>query len=396
MLESILFRNSGRAEHIIDIGALAESLIFYGKVRILADAGVISYLVKKIPPLILLELIEKGRIEFYYSSDSLAVRTDTTRQGEVHQLARIELANVAFEDQAVRLFREAASSAQGRLAGYRFGRLIKKFEHDSFNQTSVIQSLAASNSIAAAVESLIVNVAPGYEQAQGLEFKINLQDRSSFTIDTNIDFDKVNSLARSKSAIQTNLHPTALVIRLQDAYTSAFYAAAFDSEVSADAVQTAIELHVLSGVLTPAYTGRRNVGEFVELTLENTYAIREAVNSGRVTFYEVLSLLKSADRFRHWVASVPEDKELKSAYYKEVVKDSKFDKLPLKTTRWAGFTTAGLGIDLMATGGIATATALALGAADTFLLDKFLKGWKPNHFIEGDFKKIFHDKGVSK
>jgi len=36
------------------------------------------------------------------------------------------------------------------------------------------------------------------------------------------------------------------------------------------------------------------------------------------------------------------------------------------------------------------ATGLAVGAAssaaDTFLLDKLLKGWRPNHFVDGKLK----------
>jgi hypothetical protein len=32
-------------------------------------------------------------------------------------------------------------------------------------------------------------------------------------------------------------------------------------------------------------------------------------------------------------------------------------------------------------GGVTTAIGLGLGLADTFLLDKMLEGWKPNHFI---------------
>jgi hypothetical protein len=34
------------------------------------------------------------------------------------------------------------------------------------------------------------------------------------------------------------------------------------------------------------------------------------------------------------------------------------------------------------------AVGVGLSAADTFLLDKLLKGWKPNQFVEGPLKEF--------
>jgi hypothetical protein len=393
MLDSILFKNSGSYDQVIDIGALAESLIFYGKVRVLGDAGVVQYLVRKIPPLILVELIESGRIEFHYVHETLGVRTQKTYMGEIHDLVKFTLLDVSYEDKATQVFRQAARSPQARLAGYKFGRIISNFEHASFNQESVIQALAESCSINSSVETMISNLAPEYQQVESLRFKINLKYSNVFTVDTNIDFEKVNISYGARTPSNHSILTSAFIVsQLQSAYTSAFYGAAFNSEVSTSVLEAALGLHALEGVLNRRSAGTQNLGQFVELTLENTYAIREAVNKGRVTFYEVLTLLKSADKFRHWVAGVPDDKDLKTAYYQEVVKDSKFEKLPVKTSRWACFTAAGLGIDFLGAGGLGTAAGVALGAADTFLLDKWIAGWKPNHFVEGDFKKLFTDK----
>jgi hypothetical protein len=390
MLDNILFKNSGKHDQVIDIGALAESLIFYGKVRILGDAGVVQYLVRKIPPLILVELIESGRIEFHYIHDALGVRTQKTYLGEIHELVTFTQVGISYEDKAIQIFRQATRSPQARLAGFKFGRIINKFEHHSYGQESVIQALAENSNTASSVETMIRHLAPEYRQTQDFRFKINLRHSNTFTIDTNIDFDKVNlSYNLRTPSSHSTLTPALIVSHLQSAYASAFYGAVFNSEVSTGALEAVLGLHALEGVLNRSATGVQNIGQFLELTLENTYAIREAVNTGRVTFFEVLSLLETADKFRQWVAGVPEDKKLKSAYYQEVVKDSKFEKLPIKTSRWACFTAAGLGIDLLGAGGLGTAAGAALGAADTFLLDRWLGGWKPNHFIEGDFKKLF-------
>ena len=63
------------------------------------------------------------------------------------------------------------------------------------------------------------------------------------------------------------------------------------------------------------------------------------------------------------------------------------DNLPPKTLRWLIFTAAGIPLSL--------AAAVGLGAADTFLLDKLIKGWKPNQFIEGPLKDFLrHTTGI--
>lgn len=390
MLDSILFKNSGSHDKVIDIGALAESLIFYGKVRVLGDAGVVEYLVKKIPPLILLELIESGRIEFHYVHDTLGVSTQKTYFGEVHELVKFTLVGSTYEDKAIQVFREAARSPQARLAGYKFGKVISKFEHDSFGQESVIRALAENVSTESSVKTMLRILAPEYEQGQDLRFKINMKGSNAFVVDTNIDFGKLNfSYNLRVPPSHSSLTPAFIVGQLQSAYTSVFYGAAFNSEVSTDPLEAVLGLHALDGVLKRSAAGAKNVGQFIELTLEKTHAIREAVNSGRVTFYEVLQLLETADKFRHWVAGVSEDEDLKRAYYLEIVKGSKFEKLPFKTSRWLFFSAVGLGIDCLGAGGLGTAAGFTLGAADTFLLDKFVAGWKPSHFVEGDFKKLF-------
>jgi hypothetical protein len=50
------------------------------------------------------------------------------------------------------------------------------------------------------------------------------------------------------------------------------------------------------------------------------------------------------------------------------------------------FSGAGLILDHALTGGIGTAIGMGLGLADTFLIDKLLRGWKPNSFVDIQIK----------
>lgn len=60
--------------------------------------------------------------------------------------------------------------------------------------------------------------------------------------------------------------------------------------------------------------------------------------------------------------------------------------------RWSLFTGAGLLLDALYGGGLGTASGLALSAGDAFLLDKLVKGWKPNQFIDNTLQE-FVDRG---
>lgn len=75
-------------------------------------------------------------------------------------------------------------------------------------------------------------------------------------------------------------------------------------------------------------------------------------------------------------------KDLLKEYFKEATAATWVDGLPVKSLRWSVFTAIGLGVDALGAGGVGTIAATALGAADTFLLDRLLKGWKPTQFIE--------------
>ena len=140
---------------------------------------------------------------------------------------------------------------------------------------------------------------------------------------------------------------------------------------------------------------RRNVSQictFQDFVFDDGRAISEAVNSGQRSFKDLLKLLDQADKFRAWVKSKPPDVNLAKEYLREITKSSWVDKLPGKSSRWAFFTGAGFILDALGAGGVGTATGLVLSAADSFILDRIIKGWKPNQFIEGPLQRfVKHD-----
>ncbi len=116
--------------------------------------------------------------------------------------------------------------------------------------------------------------------------------------------------------------------------------------------------------------------------LGNGHAIREVINSGERSYKDLVKLLQSARKFRHWLQKQEPDIDLINAYYKEVTASTWVEKLPVKVLRWAILTAAGIGLshtDPI----IANTVSGSLSAVDSLLLDKFIHGWRPNQFVDG-------------
>ena len=127
---------------------------------------------------------------------------------------------------------------------------------------------------------------------------------------------------------------------------------------------------------------------FQEVIFNDGQTIRAAINSGRKTFDEFLDLLERAESFKKWIVGVKPDQKLIAQYYREIKSESWLDKLPTKAVRFFVFAGLGALVDVVVPTGLGTAGGLALGATDTFLLDKILKGWSPNQFVQNELENF--------
>ena len=101
-----------------------------------------------------------------------------------------------------------------------------------------------------------------------------------------------------------------------------------------------------------------------------------------------MKAIYAADRFKGWLVKQDIDSELIKEYYKEVTKNSSFDHLPGKSLRWSIFTGLGIASDLIIAGGLGTVAGVSLSLLDAFVLDKLIKGWKPNQFVEENLENL--------
>jgi hypothetical protein len=110
-----------------------------------------------------------------------------------------------------------------------------------------------------------------------------------------------------------------------------------------------------------------------------------AVAAGKISLGQIWKLRQSrtSRRFREWLRRVDahDPRELERAYADSLQEEHLYDGLPVKAIRF--LVTTGIGIAHPIAG-------VAASAADTFLLDRLAKGFRPKLFID-DLKPLLRD-----
>ena len=397
MFRAITYKNTIGPGPLIDIGALAEGLLFYERVAIVGNSGTIKDVLRRIPPFILLSLLRDGRLEFHYLADQIGVSTTPLSNGRsLHDLISFSSPNHTIAKVASEFFREAAGgTTQARIGSSQFSRLLKSIDHSEFDQRSILQAISDNRATQLSVFSLVREVVPAFELTKEIYFKIERENKG-FYVDTNLDFDELNKVYhRAVPPTHSSLTEAYLLALIQGAYEATYFAAKLDAEVAVHPVERVVQAKAVEAIALRHSNSQAQINSFTELTLSGSHAIREAINSGAVPFSSVVKLLDSADKFRHWLHQQPPDANLLRAYYQETVKESWVEKLPAKSTRWSVFTGVGLGLDALGAGGLGTAAGVALSAVDSFVLDKLIKGWRPHQFVEKDLKSLFSEESLT-
>ena len=121
--------------------------------------------------------------------------------------------------------------------------------------------------------------------------------------------------------------------------------------------------------------------EFQNIVVADCPSIRDVMNSKSRTFDDFLTLLDKSEKFKEWIRKANPDDKLVSNYIKDVTSQSWGDKLPTRIIRYLFTNIVSIGYPLV---------GQDLSLADSFLLDKIIKGWRPNHFIEKNLKPFLN------
>jgi hypothetical protein len=239
----------------------------------------------------------------------------------------------------------------------------------------------------ASVRQVLERLAPGYSLPEPLLFRPQLVPEFGVRYETNINFDEVTRIVHENAALKDSPINTALLLASIMAVEPGIIIASRNaSEIAVDPIKSAIISNRFSDLIKRSSLNKEQLEAFNDVLVSESHCVAEAVNGGVRTFRDVVKLVQEAEKFKSWVHGIEEDSQLRDEYCKAVGSVDWADKLPQKSLRFTLMTGLGVlaGVLLTPTGGVAV--GVALSAADYFLLDKLVKGWKPNQFVQNSLK----------
>lgn len=398
MFERAAFRRSDqKTEFHLDIGQLAETLLFYGEVDLLLDRANFGQLLKVIGPDALIRLVQLPTVNAVFVEDDLA--TLTNNYGFLtHKF--IAFAFVGKDrEKPVKSKRERVREIfQFNLGkGWR-SKKQADFISQHLSEGGFGQGLAGPNLIDGAMKDLfnpdftreavrliIEERVPSVNLPGNFTFS-PLSYGEDFIIDTDLDFTGLAVEYRKFwPEKHSSLTPALVLSEILQSRASLGLSAALGADILTTSTASNLINLKMTGMGNGAAPVRSEVSEFSEWVLEGK-SIAGVLRDGGRDFHELLDVVEASGEFKKWVLGVDQDKNLAKEYFREINSTGWLNKLPNKALRYMTFAGASTTIGLVASPPVGAAAGAALSAVDTFFLDRLVGGWKPNHFVDRRIK----------
>lgn len=372
----------------IDIGELIESLIFYKKVILPLNYSALKDLVLQLGYETLVQLIQEGYLQIEYMPNQVGVVTNTRGITQMHGPLIFSSPKQVLQNATVTIMQEiTGKDGKGRRQGNRLTEIIAEAEVPLSILDSIKSDFVNKEYVSQVIKASISHECPSYPNLENLSYELE-KVNDQYVAHSNINFGIANGIYhKTISPKHSSITHGHLLNKLTNQKLNFHLASKHESEIRVGKLDSDVMKINFTDLIKKSVKSQANISSFADFTLDNGNAIRESVLSGQKNVAEFLPLIKKADKFKDWLIKQPDDANLIKEYYKEVTAESFVDKLPSKTFRFGIFSAGGMVIDSLGAGGLGTLAGLSLSALDTFILDKLLKGWKPNQFVEEQLKK---------
>jgi hypothetical protein len=399
MFDQIVVRRSGNAAPILDVGLVAETLLFYQRVHLLIDVGSLVYLIDALGVDNLKRLLQLPGVTASFQRNLCGAHTDRGSGFPIHNFALITVHGkgrflndkeylVETVERKLGLSRTSKKFARYLCEKLSFAPLPERpGQPDDFLRAAA-EDLKDTLFIHEGVQDILTTLAPSARLPSNWTFIAHfvgseLGRQPQFVVETNIDFTSLNAeYHRLVPALHSSLSPEFLLAHFLSAREAAFISSRHMAELVIDPVSAALMRRRFLFLMHKRDKQVSQIDLFQEMTLQNAKQLREVINRGERSFEEFLELLDAAQRFKRFLGSQNPDKELVSAYYAEITRKGWVDKLPSKAVRLGVTTGLGAVAEALFPGGVAASVSLGISALDALVVDKVLKGWRPNQFID--------------
>lgn len=385
MFEKIVLRRSESGPPLTP-GELAEALLFYQNVHIVLDFASLNNLIAAISMPTLLAVLSRKNVSAVYCEETLGIQTVDLGGIKTHSF-------VAFfysGDKEVGVLKSRKKRLEYMLIkkGYdkkvamryveRFRSLvpIRKLTSDYFVTGGVINAawddILDNNFVHEAARCSLIKLVGSNNVPKEFQYEI-YGHKQNFTIVTDIRFDDLNDWIKACTPEASELTPSRLSEHLLSARADVMLAAHYGGEFYTSDLNSEIVKLRFAELLKRIGLEKAELEVFKEMIIPEGRSVREVVNADERSFGDFLILLDKSQKFRDWVSGVNPDEKLVRAYMQDVTSKGWINKLPTKTLRYILGDLVGL---------VEPIAGAAISAADSFLLEKILGGWRPNHFVE--------------
>ena len=392
MLERLTVKPDGVLPTRLDIGTLAEALLFYDCVQVDADATILQDLLGTVDVGAIVELLKSGALMLRPLQQMYGVRTyGSGTSAERHNVVRIAPASSTPERLLRVLGHKMPTPEAQRIVDAVLPHIDVIEDQTPPPNVDFSEIDWSIRSTADLVRALVEFAAPGYVLPNPVVFNV-FRVESMITVETNLDFVAATPFYVANPQFgegRTAFGCADVLGWLSRIHGRLRGAAEARTDVVLGTSERLLEEAFLQKVLGAGLELDSRVLEFQDVILGNGHAIAEAVNSGARTFPEFLKVYERSRRFRDWLRDRAPDADLLNSYYASATAETWVDKLPPKAVRWSVLQAVGLAIDALAKGApVGTAVVTAINLTDTFLLDRFLRGWRPSYFVSGELTKF--------
>lgn len=394
MFENTILRSS-KDSSPISAGQIAEALLYYQRVHIFIGRGTLFNLIQQLGINRFLALLERPEISAVYCEEMLFVSSDPEERAPFYSLLTAFFAGTQNHGKLRklqdRLEWELKQKGYRESEAMRFSRIFtqkvpkRKFSGDYFLKGGIVSAaksdLLDDVFVRKVMRSIITNETGDDTLCDNLKFEVIDSINGQLFVDTNIDLGLIN---QRRLRLQSSAEPLTIAHLLSkilnaraDLALASFYGGDFvTSEISSSIIQVR---H--AELLKRTYLNAEMRQEFTNIVLPDSPSISEVIDSGERTFDEFLKLLDEAKKFKKWINGVNPDEGLIRSYQQDISSPGWIQKLPAKVLRYVFTSQIGDFTENPLVEKIA-------GLADSFIIGKLLKGWKPNHFVDNKLSKF--------
>jgi hypothetical protein len=379
VFDSIVVRSTTQGDGVcpIDLGRLAEAMLFYRTVRLVMTWGDLGNLLKCCGPDLVLEMLDNPGID--------AILVDGEMRVMMGGGLILPLSPPPFElDEArvVAAFQEFTGDiGKGRRMAQRFLARARYYHLPADLTDAVRRDWQDTRFLRRAITEVLKELAPTYTLPTNLKVTLIKQNNGAFTFKSNLDWSAIQRKAvgywRDRGLDVSGLLVWPVYVR-----ESLHFGATFGAGVVQNLLGAKLMQAKCADLAASLGRQQAEIARFHQVVVGGLSDVRGAVNSGAFPFKDFLRILPDAEHFRNWLDTQTPDADLVRAYFEEATKRHALSSLPVRELRWLLPTAAGFALFLPHADVVAPSVAGSLAAADRYIVSRFCEGWRPAIFVD--------------